>query len=100
MNLHDVRAYRGAKASRAVQASKMEPLPQIDIDFDVGMEGWHDGRADRHSSTLPLFHSSLPIEPRTHEPEEEIALGSGLLALGLSTQVWCSGVFHPALWGG
>ena len=34
VNLDDVRAYRGAKASRAVQASKNGGTAQIDVDFD------------------------------------------------------------------
>ena len=87
VNLDDVRAYRGTKASRAVQASKMEPLPQIDIDFDF---------EPAHGNSV--LNVSTKIEPSMHEPEEEIALGPGVLALGLSTQVWCGGVFHSAFW--
>ena len=40
VNLHDVRSYRGAKASRAVQASQAEKLLQIDVDFEAGFTGF------------------------------------------------------------
>ena len=95
VNLHDVRAYRGAKASRAVQASKMEPLPQIDIDFDVGMEGWKGGRRGSQSSNLPIFQSSLPIKPFTHEPEEEIALGPACWLWDYLRRSGAAGYFIP-----
>ena len=80
VNLHDVRTYRGAKASRAVQASKTERLPQIDIDFDMGIEERKAG---------------LPIEPRTHEPEEEIALGPACWLWDYLRRSGTAGYFIP-----
>ena len=80
VNLHDVRTYRGAKASRAVQASKTERLPQIDIDFDIGIEGGKEG---------------LPIKPRTHEPEEEIALGPACWLWDYLRRSGAAGYFIP-----
>ena len=80
VNLHDVRTYRGAKASRAVQASKTERLPQIDIDFDMGTEEWKVG---------------LPIEPYTHKPEEEIALGPACWLWDYLRRSGAAGYFIP-----
>ena len=80
VNLHDVRTYRGAKASRAVQASQTERLPQIDIDFDIGIEGGKGG---------------LPIKPRTHEPEEEIALGPACWLWDYLRRSGAAGYFIP-----
>ncbi|MDE0686003.1 MAG: NAD(+) synthase [Candidatus Poribacteria bacterium] len=90
VNLHDVRTYRGAKASRAVQASKTERLPQIDIDFDMGIEG---GKGAQPSNLL--FQSSLPIEPHTHEPEEEIALGPACWLWDYLRRSGAEGYFIP-----
>ena len=80
VNLHDVRSYRGAKASRAVQASKTERLPQIDIDFDMGTEEWKNG---------------LPIEPHHHTPEEEIALGPACWLWDYLRRSGAAGYFIP-----
>ena len=90
VNLHDVRAYRGAKASRAVQASQTERLPQIDIDFDIGIEG---GGGAPFSNLL--FPSSVPIEPRTHAPEEEIALGPACWLWDYLRRSGAAGYFIP-----
>ncbi|RKU24432.1 NAD(+) synthase [Candidatus Poribacteria bacterium] len=90
VNLHDVRTYRGAKASRAVQASKTERLPQIDIDFDVGIDR---GKGTEYSNLL--FQSSLPIEPHTHEPEEEIALGPACWLWDYLRRSGAAGYFIP-----
>ena len=84
VNLQDVRAYRGAKASRAVQASKMEPLPQIDIDFDF--------EPAYGNSVLNL---SRKIEPHTHEPEEEIALGPACWLWDYLRRSGAAGYFIP-----
>ena len=101
VDLHAVRSYRGAKASRAVQASQTESLPQIDVDFDVGieseksrrrMEGWKDGGMEGWNS---IFESSLPIEPRTHEPEEEIALGPACWLWDYLRRSGAAGYFIP-----
>ena len=87
VNLDDVRSYRGAKASRAVQASTTERLPQIEVDFDVGIEG---GKAGKKG-----VQSSLPIEPHTHEPEEEIALGPACWLWDYLRRSGAAGYFIP-----
>ncbi len=84
VNLQDVRAYRGAKASRAVQASKMEPLPQIDIDFDF--------EPAPGNSVLKV---SRKIEPHTHGPEEEIALGPACWLWDYLRRSGAAGYFIP-----
>ena len=101
VNLHDVRAYRGAKASRAVQASQTERLPQIDIGFDVRIEAWKEGsrrevegEKERMEPNL-LCQSSLPIEPHTHEPEEEIALGPACWLWDYLRRSGAAGYFIP-----
>ena len=103
VNLHDVRAYRGAKASRAVQASKTERLPQIDIGFDMGIEAWKEGsrremegKKERMEPNLPIFlPASLPIQPHTHEPEEEIALGPACWLWDYLRRSGAAGYFIP-----
>ena len=92
VNLHDVRSYRGAKASRAVQAGQTERLPQIDIDFDIGIEG---GKKGRMEPNLPIFRSSLPIEPHTHIPEEEIAYGPACWLWDYLRRSGAAGYFIP-----
>ena len=84
VNLHDVRAYRGAKASRAVQASQMEPLPQIDIDFDF---------EPAHGNSI--LNVSRKIDPHTHEPEEEIALGPACWLWDYLRRSGAGGYFIP-----
>ena len=84
VNLHDVRAYRGAKASRAVQASKMEPLPQIDIDFDF---------EPTHGNSV--LNVSRKIQPFTHEPEAEIALGPACWLWDYLRRSGAAGYFIP-----
>ena len=84
VNLHDVRAYRGAKASRAVQASKMQMLPQIDIEFDF---------EPAHGNSI--LNVSTKIEPHTHEPEEEIALGPACWLWDYLRRSGAGGYFIP-----
>lgn len=62
VNLEDVRSYRGAMVSRSVQASQSQPIPRIDVDFDLTEDEYR--RAP-----------SAPTEVRYHLPEEEIAYG-------------------------
>ena len=84
VNLHDVRAYRGAKASRAVQASQMEPLPEIVIDFDF--EPVHGNS---------ILKVSRKIDPHTHAPEEEIALGPACWLWDYLRRSGAGGYFIP-----
>ena len=83
VNLNDVRAYRGAKASRAVQASQMRPLPQIDIDFELDPV-----------DSAPL-RVSPKIVPSYHEPEEEIALGPACWLWDYLRRSGAAGYFIP-----
>jgi len=87
VDLHAVRSYRGAKASRAVQASHTKPLLQIDIDFDVVIAGGKEGRRGARSSR--------PIEPYTHEPEEEIAYGPACWLWDYLRRSGAAGYFIP-----
>lgn len=84
VNLDDVRAYRGAKASRAVQASKTAPLPQIDIDFDIDPP---------HPENIPRV--SPKIVPHYHTPEEEIALGPACWLWDYLRRSGAAGYFIP-----
>ena len=84
VNLHDVRAYRGAKASRAVQASKTEQLPQIDVDFALN---------PRQSESEPRV--TLKIDPHYHIPEEEIAFGPACWLWDYLRRSGAAGFFIP-----
>ena len=84
VNLQDIRAYRGAKASRAVQASRTEALPQIDTDFSL----------EPPPKSGPLKVSTR-IEPHTHTPEEEIALGPACWLWDYLRRSGAGGYFIP-----
>lgn len=62
VDLDEVRSFRGAFASRMVQASHSPAVPRISVDFAL---------SDTETSLSP----SPPITIRTHTPEEEIAYG-------------------------
>lgn len=61
VDLETVRSFRGASASRMVQASQAQSVPRIRVDFEL---------TDRHPRRI-----SEPHPVRIHPPEEEIALG-------------------------
>ena len=84
VNLDDVRSYRGAKASRAVQASTTERLPQIDIDFAF----------DTASEENPP-PASLKVKPHYHRPEAEIALGPACWLWDYLRRSGAAGYFIP-----
>ena len=84
VNLDDVRAYRGTKASRAVQASKMTALPQIDVNFEFDPAG---------SEITPRV--SPKIVPHYHKPEEEIALGPACWLWDYLRRSGAAGYFIP-----
>ncbi len=103
VNLHDVRSYRGAKASRAVQASQTGQLPQIDVDFKFAEvrgtararpspygneEVWGTARA----RSLPYGNKEVP---RYHTPEEEIALGPACWLWDYLRRSGAEGYFIP-----
>ena len=84
VNLEDVRAYRGAKASRAVQASKTEALPQIDIDFEL------DATDPENTQRV-----TPKINPRYYIPEQEIALGPACWLWDYLRRSGAAGYFIP-----
>ena len=84
VNLDDVRAYRGTKASRAVQASKTIALPQIDVDFEFDPAGSEIAR-----------RVSPKIVPHYHKPEEEIALGPACWLWDYLRRSGAAGYFIP-----
>ena len=63
VDIDEVVSYRGAISSLQDQASSSKPYPQIHVPFDL----CHDDP----ERELP----SSPMQPRYHDPEEEIALG-------------------------
>ncbi|MDE0298822.1 MAG: NAD(+) synthase [Candidatus Poribacteria bacterium] len=62
VNLEDVRSYRGAMVSRSVQASQSQPIPRVDVNFDLTAEQYN-------------LAPSAPLKVRYHCPQEEIAYG-------------------------
>ncbi len=63
VDLDEVVSYRGAVSSLQEQASAAAPVPMFPVDFNLC-----------HSPEEAIVPSA-PIEPRYHDPEEEIALG-------------------------
>ena len=84
VNLRDVRAYRGAKASWAIQARKTEQLPQIDVDFELNAPGSEN-----------LLRATPKIETHSHPPEEEIALGPACWLWDYLRRSGAAGFFIP-----
>ncbi len=82
INLQDVRSYRGAMVSRSVQASQSQPIPRVDVDFDLTVEEYN--RAP-----------SMPLEVRYHVPEEEIAYGPSCWLWDYLRRSGASGYFLP-----
>lgn len=99
VNLFDVRSYRGAKASRVVQASQTPPLPHIPVDFSFHSESSPTNALG--PSTMSAFHATLyprpshPIEPHYHTPEEEIALGPACWLWDYLRRSGAAGYFIP-----
>lgn len=84
VNFHDVRAYRGAKASRAVQASKTEELPEIEVNFGFNTPGSEN-----------VLRVTPKITPHHHTPEEEIALGPACWLWDYLRRSGAGGYFIP-----
>jgi len=63
VNLADVRAMRSNFIARAYQASSAPSVPRVEVDFSLA-----------HPEPLTIAPSAK-IEPRIHDPMEEIALG-------------------------
>src|SRR5262245_47014663 len=62
VDLEEVRSARAAFISRMVQASLVESVPRVSVEFDLTQEGYG-------------IAPSKPIEVHYHTPEEEIAFG-------------------------
>ena len=82
VNLEDVRSYRGAMVSRSVQASQSQPIPRVDVDFDLTVEAYN-------------LAPSVPLEVHYHAPEEEIAYGPGCWLWDFLRRSGASGYFLP-----
>eukprot|EP00755_Sulcionema_specki_P006435 Sspe_Gene.35476::Locus_17178_Transcript_1_1_Confidence_1.000_Length_2364::g.35476::m.35476/K01950/E6.3.5.1, NADSYN1, QNS1, nadE; NAD+ synthase (glutamine-hydrolysing) len=63
IDLHDIRAYRGAIASRSVQGASSATVPRVDVHFELSPD------ANR------FIPPSVPIPVKYHTAEEEIAYG-------------------------
>ena len=63
MDLDEVVSYRGSVSSLQEQASSVARVPLIPVDFNLC-----------HSAEEGIVPDA-PVEPRYHDPEEEIALG-------------------------
>lgn len=87
VNLLDVRAYRGAKASRMVQASQTEPLPHITVDFSLV------GGVSNPDTIVRGV--SNPNTQRYHTPAEEIALGPACWLWDYLRRSGAAGYFIP-----
>lgn len=64
VDLDDVVSYRGVISSLREQASSIERIPTVRVNFEICS-----------SATNALLEVSHPMEPRIHAPEEEISLG-------------------------
>ena len=82
VNLEDVRSYRGAMVSRSVQASQSQPIPRIDVDFDLTEDEYR--RAP-----------SVPKNVRYRLPEEEIAYGPSCWLWDYLRRSGANGYFLP-----
>ncbi len=82
VDLEAVRSYRGAVASRMVQASRAAPVPRIAADFDLTAPAAGRG-PDR------------PIEVHYHTPEEEIANGPACWLWDYLRRSGAAGFFLP-----
>ncbi|KAJ5176837.1 Glutamine-dependent NAD(+) synthetase [Penicillium canariense] len=65
VDIEEVRTYRSS-VSRGMQASKQSPFQRIDLDVRLSR---------RTQDADPSLTVSMPMKPRIHAPEEEIALG-------------------------
>ena len=82
IDLEDVRAYRGAIASRMVQGSQSESVPRIITNFDL---------TDNEMTIRP----TQPIDVFYHTPEEEIAYGPASWLWDYLRRSRTSGFFLP-----
>jgi len=88
MDLDEIRSYRGAISSRSVQAAAARPLPRVVVPFKIcaGVD---------HSGYDPTLVASIPMAPRIHLPEEEIAFGPACWLWDYLRRSGASGYFLP-----
>ena len=82
VDLETVRSYRGAKVSRGVQASQSDPVPRIDVNFDLTINE-------------PRLAPSPRIDIHYHTPEEEIAYGPACWLWDYLRRSGVAGYFLP-----
>ncbi|GBG25937.1 Glutamine-dependent NAD+ synthetase [Hondaea fermentalgiana] len=82
IDLEEIRAYRIAKASRGVQASRTRPIPVVHANF----------RLVDAKSCDPV---SAPLSVRYHLPEEQIAYGPAVWLWDYARRTGASGFFLP-----
>ncbi|KAJ5469962.1 hypothetical protein N7530_007319 [Penicillium desertorum] len=85
VDIEEVRTYR-CNASRGMQASKQSPYVRLDLDIRLSR---------RDEDAEPSLTTSLPIKPRYHAPEEEIALGPACWLWDYLRRCGAAGFFLP-----
>ncbi|CAG8205608.1 unnamed protein product [Penicillium nalgiovense] len=85
VDIEEVRTYR-CSASRGLQASKQSPYVRLDLDTRLSR---------RDEDAEPSLTTSLPIKPRYHAPEEEIALGPACWLWDYLRRCGAAGFFLP-----
>ncbi|OQE82275.1 hypothetical protein PENNAL_c0037G05728 [Penicillium nalgiovense] len=85
VDIEEVRTYR-CSASRGLQASKQSPYVRLDLDIRLSR---------RDEDAEPSLTTSLPIKPRYHAPEEEIALGPACWLWDYLRRCGAAGFFLP-----
>ena len=91
MDLEEIRSFRGAIASRSVQAASVAPLPRIKIKYSVTGPITSNG----HTAHSPFLLPSAPMMPHLHTPEEEIGLGPACWLWDYLRRSGASGFFLP-----
>ena len=81
VDLEEVRSYRGAIASRSLQAAQATSIPRISADFDL--------------TTTKIIPPTRPIPVSYHQPEEEIAYGPACWMWDYLRRSGASGYFVP-----
>ncbi|CAP96503.1 Pc21g16060 [Penicillium rubens Wisconsin 54-1255] len=85
VDIEEVRTYR-CNASRGLQASKQSPYVRLDLDIRLSR---------RDEDAEPSLATSMPIKPRYHAPEEEIALGPACWLWDYLRRCGAAGFFLP-----
>ncbi|KAJ5803882.1 uncharacterized protein N7518_000185 [Penicillium psychrosexuale] len=85
VDIEEVRTYR-CSASRGMQASKQSPFVRLDLDIRL---------SHRDEDAEPNLAPALPIQPRYHPAEEEIALGPACWLWDYLRRSGAAGFFLP-----